>query len=165
MVTPRIAAIGFCLSNNVNPAINKDVLILGIAFAGALGIMLLWIIDVLVYHKLLDAYIVTGHELERHYKWLPPNRMRMRASQGAKGIFPYTVLFYAIPIFILCMVGTIVFASWAQANGADLVLSWVIVAVGSIFFGYICSYSILRMSRTVQDPVQTNRIDESSGSV
>ncbi|HEX2204023.1 MAG TPA: hypothetical protein VHG91_12020, partial [Longimicrobium sp.] len=72
-----------------------------IGLAGAVGITLLWNLDLRVYHQLLEAYFVEGLRLERAHPWLPRIRSRMLATQepapggrAAKGVLGRVVWFY-----------------------------------------------------------------------
>lgn len=68
------AAIGFLLSTPITPPQDIEQLVIGVALAGATGMVLLWILDVLVYHELLVAGYVAGTDLEASFTWLPPVR-------------------------------------------------------------------------------------------
>ncbi len=100
-------AMGFCLSNNFDLSFSKNLLIAGIAFAGMVGIVLLWVIDLLAYHQLLGSFFVEGLKLELEYSWLPPIRLNMMASQHGRGIMPRVVGFYSFPTGLLIALGFI----------------------------------------------------------
>ena len=55
-----------------------------LALGASLGIQLLWIVDLLTYHRLLLANFVEGWRLERMHKYLPQIRGNMLA-QGNTG--------------------------------------------------------------------------------
>src|SRR3712207_6263929 len=50
---------------------HRDLVIAGIALSGALGIRLIWILDIRVYHQLLESCFLEGLKLERDNDWLP----------------------------------------------------------------------------------------------
>jgi hypothetical protein len=71
-----LGAIGYVLTAEhlVVPAINIIVLI---TLAGSAGILLLWVIDLLVYHRLLDANFLEGLRIESRFDELPQVRYAM----------------------------------------------------------------------------------------
>jgi hypothetical protein len=71
------AGIGYILDNKINPT---HLLIALTGASIAFGIALLWMLDVLVYHRLLLAAFEEGRNLEDSYAWLPQIRNRMRAQ-------------------------------------------------------------------------------------
>src|SRR5688500_15835311 len=50
------AAMWFLASEKIWISIPVEVIILGLGLAAASGMLLLWVLDLLVYHRLLDAY-------------------------------------------------------------------------------------------------------------
>lgn len=89
--------VGFVLSGRIST--EPALLVSGIGLAGGVGIVLLWIMDLLVYQQLLHACFSAGQKLEQEYEWLPRIRTGMLATQGAKGIRPRMVWFYMIGAF------------------------------------------------------------------
>jgi hypothetical protein len=79
-------AIGFILAKDFNPIIAKDLLIATIGICGAIGIYLLWVLDLLVYQRLLDAAFVEAKKLETRNTWLPQVRNNMTMLLGGKGL-------------------------------------------------------------------------------
>ncbi len=95
------AGFGWAFSQSGQTFIDRDLMIAGISAAGAVGICLLWILDLLVYHRLLDACFVEGLTLEKAFPWLPPIRRNMMATQRGQGVLFRTVGFYVAPILLL----------------------------------------------------------------
>ncbi len=72
------AGIGFILEKSgIEP---KHVLVAISGACVACGIGLLWMLDIMVYHRLLLAAFVAGEELEKAYPWLPQVRKHMRGG-------------------------------------------------------------------------------------
>lgn len=119
------AAIGFVVSKTISIGIDQELLISGIAGAGCVGILLLWVVDLLVYHRLLDACFVEGIILEQKYPWLPPIHHNMMNTQKGEGVLFRIVAFYLGPIALLIFVSGISFSLW--------------IAVHHRVFGVVCS--------------------------
>ncbi|MCX6597120.1 MAG: hypothetical protein NTV70_12220 [Acidobacteria bacterium] len=68
----------------------------GIGVLSSFGILLLWNLDLRVYHQLLDAYFEEGLQLEAEHSWLPQVRHRMVSKHGDSGerVTIKVVLFY-----------------------------------------------------------------------
>jgi hypothetical protein len=64
-------------------------LIAFIALLAQTGLFLLWILDQLVYHNLLDAVFTTALHIERSNPDLPPVRMQMLKLSGGAGVARY----------------------------------------------------------------------------
>src|SRR5512134_877134 len=77
------AGIGFVLKDIHTPY--SHLFIGGIALAGALGILMLWLLDLKVYHLLLAAAFAEQLRLERKYDWLPRMAHSMMAGQKGQG--------------------------------------------------------------------------------
>jgi hypothetical protein len=88
--------IGFVISEE-RLALQFDPLLLvsAIGVAGTVGILLLWMIDLMVYHRLLESVFFEGIKLEDKYSWLPQIRHGMLSGPLTKGVANRTVYFYA----------------------------------------------------------------------
>lgn len=87
-------ALGFILTENLRGVLPLEVVALGLGICGATGIFLLWVLDLLVYHRLLDASFMEGLKLEAAFPQAPQVRHRMMASQpGGQTVF-YEAWFY-----------------------------------------------------------------------
>jgi hypothetical protein len=73
------AGVGFILTNQPRLPVPIEVVILGLGLAGAIGITLVWVIDVLVYHTLLDAAWWAGLAVEIEHPEIAPVRTLMYA--------------------------------------------------------------------------------------
>ena len=118
------AGIGFVLSTTLTPSVPVEALVTGIAIAGAIGIALLWVLDVLVYHDLLVVGYVAGQHLERVFPWLPPVRTQFRRQRRLKPVRKYVALFYTAGIVVLCLAAATVIIASGKAK------VWAFIALG-----------------------------------
>jgi hypothetical protein len=93
--------VGFVFTNNLSLPIDSYSLISIISFFGSLGILLLWNLDIMVYHRLLDSAFIEGVILENDNDWLPKFRTNALKSQKGKGVLRRVMLFYLGIICIL----------------------------------------------------------------
>ena len=84
-----------------------------IAVAAAIGVFLIWIIDVKIWHRLLLAYTLAGHRLEAEHPWLPPVRANIRASRGRFPVRVHLSLFYAVGVLVLSAIAA--FSFWSSS--------------------------------------------------
>jgi hypothetical protein len=128
------AGIGFSISQPIHVAIDRELLVAAIAVAGCVGIALLWVLDLLVYHRLLDSCFIEGLILEERYAWLPAFRNNMMKTQEGQGVLFRTVGFYLAPVVLLIFIAGGALGLWLYreehplAATASVVVS-VIVAV------------------------------------
>ena len=69
-----------------------------VALAGFGGLLVLWILDQLVYHRLLLSSFVVGLCIEAECKDVPPLRWVMAASDKGKAVPDFVRLFYFLPL-------------------------------------------------------------------
>src|SRR5215216_5478081 len=114
---------------------NRGLLIALIAVCGAAGITLLWLIDIKIYHQLLDSFFVHGLKLEAEHKWLPQIRTTARATQGGRGVLGYVVWFYVVSIVILLMFAGAFSATWLyrQFRNPDTIFDELAIWVGFLY--------------------------------
>jgi len=113
------SAIGLVFSNAtplpIDPLLASAVVA---GFAGA-GLVLLWTMDLLVYHRLLDSYFLEGLVLERKFDFLPKIRHNMMNSQDGtgKGVLVRVINFYVVPVNAMIVVGACsLFAYFARST-------------------------------------------------
>ena len=70
------AGIGFSMTKLESPA-DKDIFLCLIAAAGSIGIVIIWVLDILGYHRLLAAYFLEGLRTENEHRDLPQVRWLM----------------------------------------------------------------------------------------
>jgi hypothetical protein len=91
---------------------HRDLVIAGIALLGAIGIRLIWILDVRVYHQLLDACFVEGLRLEHKNDWLPSVRLNMYLTQRGGTVTPNIAIFYVGCTTVLLLIAGFFLAVW-----------------------------------------------------
>ena len=130
-----LTGIGLVYSDKVVLPIPPELAVAVLATAASLGIVLLWMLDILVYHELLVANYEAGKDLEREYAWLP--QVRDRYSRGHSGA-PVRVRasrFYiasAQLLLIIASAATARYASVAPRHGWATIVTVLltVVAVG-----------------------------------
>lgn len=125
------AGIGFAISQTIHVAIDREVLVAALAVAGCVGIALLWVLDLLVYHRLLDSCFIEGLILEEQYPWLPPFRNNMMKTQEGQGVLFRTVGFYLAPVVLLILIAGGALALWFYRE-EHLLAATVSVLVGVV---------------------------------
>jgi hypothetical protein len=135
-----LAAVGgmaFALSTDLKVPLPREALVSGLAVAGALGIALLWVLDVLVYHDLLIVGHTVGKHLEQSLSWLPPIRSRFKVRRQHPPVRVLVAIFYIAGVDVLCVAAVVTLLSWGSTNStwiavpiiAGSLLTVVIVAV------------------------------------
>lgn len=99
-VLATFTGFGFILKTDGLP-FAKEIIICAIGIASSIGVQLLWIIDQLVYHRLLDANHVEGFKLELKNPDLPQVRRNMfKMFQSVNGV-TFHVRFYYLGCSII----------------------------------------------------------------
>lgn len=103
-----LGAIGFVITKQEIVPINIWVLVIGICFAASIGIMVLWLLDLKVYHELLNSVFFEGLELEKkHPHYFPQIRKNMVESQHEGNTTKRVILFYFFSVLLLFFVANI----------------------------------------------------------
>jgi hypothetical protein len=130
------AAMGFMISEEIAIGVPVEVVILGLGLAGAIGILLLWFLDLRVYHRLLDACFIEAESLEKEYPHLPQAHKKMRAFMPTGQTIPYHVWFYVGTISAPLVFSGVLFSYWCLRFGlwagvwAAVVIVSLILAIG-----------------------------------
>ena len=112
----------------------------GIGVMGSIGITLLWVLDLMVYHRLLNAAFIEGLNLEGRHLELPAIRHNMMHYTGPKGVLPRVVFFYSVGGVVPLAVSAITLVSWTRNCGEDCptrLASLGIVAIGAAIAGLL----------------------------
>jgi hypothetical protein len=126
------AGVGFVLSEQVLTLhIDRLLLVAGIGLAGAVGIALLWNLDLMVYHQLLAANFHAGIALERANPWLPQVRTNMLESQGGRGVLPRVVWFYIGGVLAPLTIAVAALVAWGFKHGPLVALAMAVVTVSA----------------------------------
>lgn len=103
-----LGAIGFVLSKKEVVPINIWVLVIGICIAASVGILVIWFLDMKVYHELLHAAFREGVRLEKEFPTLLPQiRNNMVKSQLGGDIIKRVMLYYFFSILLLASIANI----------------------------------------------------------
>ena|SRR5262249_60041793 len=119
------AGIGVVISTKGEFAfpIPRELLLVVIALAGAVGLALLWVLDLLFYQRLLDAAYIEAKDLEDRHPWLPQPRNTMRVLLGGKGL-RIVLWFYIALIEVMIFIGGVgwIWLFWPLRTGRFLEL-------------------------------------------
>lgn len=78
--------------------IAPELIVVIIATLGCLGLAILWVMDQLVYHRLLNSIFLVGLRLEYADSTLPPIRSMMMESAEGEGMHQWQRLYYVVPM-------------------------------------------------------------------
>ena len=139
-----LGAIGFVLSKKEVVPINIWMLVIGICIAASVGILVIWFLDMKVYHELLHAAFREGVQLEREFpELLPQIRNNMVKSQIGGDIIKRVMLYYFFSILLLAIIANV--SVWMYSPGS---LGWCIgVNVISVFL-VILIFKVMRKKST-----------------
>lgn len=130
-----LGAIGFILSKKEVVPVDIWLLVIGICLAATVGIMVLWFLDMKVYHELLHAAFREGVQLERDYpQYLPQIRNNMVKSQLGGDIIRRVMLYYYFSILLLILIANI--AIW-MFNPDQIVVGMACNFISLIFLVFL----------------------------
>lgn len=93
---------------------------------GAIGITLLWNLDVMVYQGLFRSRFNIGRRMEEDVSWLPPVRRRISATYPS-GATPRVATFYVAAIAAPLVFGAALFGLWVNAVRPELIIPVLLV--------------------------------------
>jgi len=158
------AAIGFVISKTISIGIDPELLVAGIAVAGCIGIALLWVLDVLVYHRLLDSCFIEGLTLEEKYTWLPPFRINMMKTQKGAGVLFRVVGFYLGPVVLLILVAGGALSLWlAREHWLAGLLCFGLSIVVAVLAGYLIVSKTANTATIEKRLAETKKSEYSTG--
>ncbi len=103
--------------------LDAKLLIVIVCLMANLGLLILWILDQMVYHRLLNAVFLLGLRMEYTYPELPPIRTLMMLFSKKRGMARYLRFFYLVPMYALAVLAAVV-AIWRiierKSQGTDL---------------------------------------------
>ena len=132
-------AIGYVVTSQELPAdYPREIIGACLSVAAAGGATLLWLLDLRVYHQLLDACFGEGLRLEREHAWLPQLRTRMIKTQKAYGVLGRVVWFYVITVVALLLPGGALLASYfAKASPTHALIAATLSAAIALLWAFI----------------------------
>ena len=131
-----LGAIGFLLQSDKQVLFGKYLLIGLIGCISSIGIFLLWILDIKVYHKLLHSVFLQGINLEQKYKWLPKIRTDMLLSVETGDVTRSTGLYYIGSCVLLLAIAIIAFTIYFHS----LLLKLIVIFVGLALIIFLIYY-------------------------
>lgn len=133
-----LAAIAYLVRQDVSGALLDARLLIGIVgLAGNAGLLALWILDQLVYHRLLNAVFLLGIRMEYVDPALPPIRTSMMLFSRKRGMARFLRLFYLLPMSALGVVALA--AGLWQSIGAAGSSDSGAAALGSVLPGMLAA--------------------------
>ncbi len=103
-----LGAIGYVFTKKAELPIDAWILVIGMCIAASVGILIIWFLDMKVYHELLHAAFAQGVHLEKEYpEYLPPIRNNMVKSQLGGDIIKRVMLYYFFSVLILILIANI----------------------------------------------------------
>ncbi len=105
-----LGAVGFILTKKEILPIDPWALVIGVCLAASTGILVLWLVDLKVYHELLHSAFKEGVLLEDKFSSILPRiRNNMRHSQAGGDIITKVILFYFFSVVVLIIIANISF--------------------------------------------------------
>jgi hypothetical protein len=134
-----LGAIGFVLTKKEVVPVDIWVMVIGICIAASVGILVIWFLDMKVYHELLHAAFSEGVKLEQEFpEFLPQIRINMVKSQLGGDIIRRVMLYYFFSIQLLVIVANI--AVWMYS---PILFIGITVNVVSM----VCSFFLFKVMR------------------
>jgi hypothetical protein len=90
-------------------------LLVTVCMLGVAGIATLWVLDQLVFHRLLDAVFLVGLRMEYGSSALPPIRHVMLKTMEGQGTHRWERLFYLAPILVFTLFSSAMLADGGPA--------------------------------------------------
>ena len=75
------AGVGFLLTKKIETGLKIDHLLVLLCWVGAVGILVLWILDLQIYQKFLNAWFNAREQIEARNRNFPPIRKLIKATQ------------------------------------------------------------------------------------
>lgn len=119
-----LAGIGVVVSKETSVGFSKELIIVGMTLGGAVGLVLLWILDLLFYQRLLDAAYIEARNLELAHPWLPQVRNNIKKLLRGRGV-SMVILYYVVTAEVVVLVSEIAFGMWLRKRGHRPAIYWV----------------------------------------
>ena len=79
-------------------------LVIVVTTLGCIGMITLWVMDQLVFHRLLTSVFMVGLKIENDDPDIPPIRSLMMKTQEGIGTYRWEKLFYLMPILLFILI-------------------------------------------------------------
>lgn len=137
-----------------------------VSLLGAMGLLVLWINDQVVYQRLLNSVFLIGLKREYDNRRLPPVRMMMMCSAEGKGMSRWMTYYYTIPM--ACFMTVTLFVTFLQyktpGKGGGLLEPaqslWVLLAFSA---AQIVVTLWVQLKKTVVTPKERAKLFENKG--
>jgi hypothetical protein len=148
-----LGAIGFVLTKQEIIPVDPWILVISICVAASAGIMILWLLDMKVYHELLNAAFTEGLVLEKDYpECLPPIRNNMLKTQIGNDVTRRVILFYFFSVALLALIANI--SIWMHQPGNF------ILGMGSNLLSLLILYVVyIKMTKKVVHNYQVSNLE------
>lgn len=141
------AGIGFLMSKEFGDEVfNHIVLISCVSIGGSVGIFLLWSLDMLLYHRLLDAVCIEEIEMEKNYDFLPKPLNKMFVLTKKQMPEKIQTTFY-VGLILICLFVSMSSLFYYQLNFGYYYLIFFIPI--KIFFVVLIIYYIYSSSKSI----------------
>jgi hypothetical protein len=77
---------------------------------GSVGMITLWVMDQLVFHRLLTSVFLVGLKIEKDDREIPPLRSMMMKTQEGLGTHRWERFFYLMPVSLFILISAVVIA-------------------------------------------------------
>jgi hypothetical protein len=150
------AGMGFILKEETKMALAPEAAMMAIGMATSIGIFILWIVDLLVYHRLLHACFEQAKKMEKSYPEFPGVRAAMEGTQGRGMVVTRWLRWFYVSLTAAPVIFSApLFFGWCQINYG---LVTAIVTTGAAFLYLILTtFCILTISRSSPSAVATER--------
>jgi hypothetical protein len=136
-------AMGYMLQLEKNILVDKLAFISIIAFVSCIGIFLLWLIDIKVYHKLLNSCFMQGVKLEEDHDWLPKIRTTMLLGQSRTGdVVSATGLYYIVSCTLLIIISATSLCFYFEGDTTAVCLVAVTGAISAVALFAVMARSV-----------------------
>ncbi len=99
-----MGGVGFLLSKTINVDLQTNQLLILLCWVGAIGTMVLWVLDLLIYQKLLNAWFSSREKIEHRNTDFPQIFREIKATQPGGRASNLIRVFYialvSLPLFI-----------------------------------------------------------------
>jgi hypothetical protein len=119
------AAIGFVLATEFSLPIPRELLVAAIGIAASIGVGLIWVLDLLINQRLLDASFIQSRALETTHRWLPQIRNTMRTLLRGRAL-RLVLLFYVVGTEVMALIGGAGLLLWLNSTRAPVVLVFLV---------------------------------------
>lgn len=121
-------------------------LVILVTTLGSLGLVTLWVMDQLVFHRLLTTVFLVGLKMEKDDPELPPIRSLMIKTQEGLGTHRWETIFYLVPVCVFLLIsGMLLFSGSERLFGVGQPYLGVDMRLLSMLLGVVQVAALLWM--------------------